>query len=393
VNERSTPNVTEQLALVARARRGFGRDALTATLWAVVLMVVLTRLPSSPASWSPHAWSGLGALAAFAVAYTALRWLVIRRRSARFRIVLVFAQLAAVLFAVERLQIEAVPVLLAPVAAQLAAVLELRLALAVAITDSFVLWAIFAEFASWEQAAAPALLYFALQWFAVLMTTSTIRAENARDELARANAELRSIQAFLAETVRDRERLRIARDLHDVTGHKLAALQINLQVLQRQPGPQSEVVERAAQLAAELLVDTRAIVRQMSDAAGLSLEESLTNLRNLLPESTIEVEVQQDLRVQHGEIARLLLRAAQEGVANALRHGGASRIRVSLQHLGQQYVLRVIDNGRGVHRAQAGFGLSQLRERVVELGGAARLRDTPGSGAELEVVLPEELPA
>jgi len=256
------------------------------------------------------------------------------------------------------------------------------------------LWAVTLVHGAWPGEVIPAVLFLALQGCAVILTAATLRAEQARDELARTNAELVSMQSFVSETVRDRERLRIARDLHDVTGHKLTALKINLMILQ-QRGPEAlrEHIDRSTQIADQLLTDTRDIVRQLSDAEGLSLADALGKLASLLPDRMIAVDIEDDLRVQDGEVARLLLRAAQEGVSNALRHGGAARITLSLRRIGDRFMLRVVDNGRGLRGDPAGFGRSQLAERVHTLGGEYRLQNGAAGGAELEITLPERAPA
>jgi two-component system sensor histidine kinase UhpB len=154
-----------------------------------------------------------------------------------------------------------------------------------------------------------------------------------------------------------------------------------------------EFVDRSAQIADDLLADTRVIVRQISGSEGLALNESLNKLAHLLPEGMITVELEEGLRVQSGEVARLLLRAGQEGVSNALRHGGATRVQLSLRRIGDRFVLRIIDNGRGLRGKPAGFGRSQLAARVKNLDGEYRLIDhaaAGGSGCELEIALTDE---
>ena len=156
-----------------------------------------------------------------------------------------------------------------------------------------------------------------------------------------------------------------------------------------------DFVDRSAQIADDLLADTRVIVRQISGAEGLALNEALQKLATLLPEGMITVELEDDLRVQSGEVARLLLRAGQEGVSNALRHGGATRIQLALRRISDRFVLRIIDNGRGLRGKPAGFGRSQLAARVKDLNGEYRLIDhaaAGGTGCELEITVPDEAP-
>lgn len=367
-------------------------------LLTAVCGITALELPWPLDLWTRSDAAGAAALAGFALAYTVTASLLERDSSAALRGAWLCAQAGFVLLAFERFDTYpvlelTVPALLAVIASQVAALVIEPVAIAMIVLTSVALWAVTLLHGVWPGEVIPAVLFLALQGCAVILTAATLRAEQARDDLARTNAELVSMQSFVSETVRDRERLRIARDLHDVTGHKLTALKINLMILQ-QRAPQSlrEHVDRSTEIADQLLADTRDIVRQISDAEGLSLAESLNKLSTLLPDRMIDVELAADLRVQDGEIARLLLRAAQEGVSNALRHGGANRITLALRRIGDRYMLRVVDNGRGLRGDPAGFGCSQLAERVRALGGDYRLQNGAAGGAEVEITLPEHAP-
>ena len=367
-------------------------------LLTAVCGITALELPWPLDFWSRSDAAGAAALAGFALAYTVTASLLERDSSARLRGASLFAQAGFVLLAFQRFDdypvLElTVPALLAVIASQVAALVIEPVAIVMIVLTSVALWAVTLLHSAWPGEVIPAVLFLALQGCAVILTAATLRAEQARDDLARTNAELVSMQSFVSETVRDRERLRIARDLHDVTGHKLTALKINLMILQqRAPQNMREHVDRSTEIADQLLADTRDIVRQISDAEGLSLAESLNKLATLLPDRMIDVELADDLRVQDGEVARLLLRAAQEGVSNALRHGGANRITLALRHIGDRYMLRVVDNGRGLRGDPAGFGRSQLAERVRALGGDYRLQNGAAGGAEVEITLPARAP-
>ena len=367
-------------------------------LLTAVCGITALELPWPLDLWTRSDAAGAAALAGFALAYTVTASLLERDSSAALRGAWLFAQAGFVLLAFERFETYpvlelTVPALLAVIASQVAALVIEPVAIVMIVLTSVALWAVTLLHSAWPGEVIPAVLFLALQGCAVILTAATLRAEQARDDLARTNAELVSMQSFVSETVRDRERLRIARDLHDVTGHKLTALKINLMILQqRAPQNMLEHVDRSTEIADQLLADTRDIVRQISDAEGLSLAESLNKLSTLLPDRMIDVELDADLRVQDGEIARLLLRAAQEGVSNALRHGGANRITLALRRIGDRFMLRVVDNGRGLRGDPAGFGRSQLAERVRALGGDYRLQSGAAGGAEVEITLPERAP-
>ena len=90
----------------------------------------------------------------------------------------------------------------------------------------------------------------------------------------------------------------------------------------------------------------------------------------------------------------MLYRATQEALTNAAKHSRARRVRVSLAFEPEETRLVVADDGEGVPegRAEGGFGLAALRERVDALGGTLAAGNRPEGGFALEIVLPRELP-
>ncbi len=372
-----------------------------AVLIFTILAVAALQLPRRLEDWTALEWGGVGALVSFAAVFGATVLMIEYGANSIERILLILLQIAIVVIAFDRFRnypglVYTVPALLIVVATQFATLFRDWVATLLIVISSLAFWGVSLINMPWPGALLPTLVLIAFQGYAVSIIASRVEVDRARGELARSNAELVSMQSFVAETVRDRERLRIARDLHDVTGHKLTALKINLQIMQQRVKDNAELrdfVDRAAQIADDLLSDTRVIVRQISGAEGLALGESLTKLASLLPDGMITVELEEGLRVQSGEVARLLLRAGQEGTSNALRHGGANRIQLSLRRIADRFVMRIIDNGRGLRGKPAGFGRSQLAARVKELNGEYRLIDhaaTGGTGCELEITLPDE---
>jgi|694.fasta_scaffold06773_3 signal transduction histidine kinase len=372
-----------------------------AVLIFTILAVAALQLPWRLEDWTALEWGGVGALVSFAAAFGATVLMIEYGANSIERILLILLQIAIVVIAFDRFRnypglVYTVPALLIVVATQFATLFRDWVATLLIVISSLAFWGVSLINMPWPGALLPTLVLIAFQGYAVSIIASRVEVDRARGELARSNAELVSMQSFVAETVRDRERLRIARDLHDVTGHKLTALKINLQIMQQRVKDNAELrdfVDRSAQIADDLLSDTRVIVRQISGAEGLALGESLTKLASLLPDGMITVELEEGLRVQSGEVARLLLRAGQEGTSNALRHGGANRIQLSLRRIADRFVMRIIDNGRGLRGKPAGFGRSQLAARVKELNGEYRLIDhaaTGGTGCELEITLPDE---
>jgi signal transduction histidine kinase len=232
------------------------------------------------------------------------------------------------------------------------------------------------------------------QAFAVLTVRYAVRAEQMAAELRTVNAGLLATRSLLDETARDQERLRLSRELHDVAGHKLTALKLNLRALARDPAlADREEIRTSAQLADELLDELRALVRQLRITDGLDLQQALLRLAEPLPRPGVEFSIAPDARVPRAEQAEALLRVAQEALTNAARHGGARRAWLSLRHAGDDIELAIEDDGRVRWPLRPGNGLTGMRERVEALGGSLEATPSGRGGLRLAARLPLEMPA
>lgn len=231
------------------------------------------------------------------------------------------------------------------------------------------------------------LAYLTFQAFAVVVVLSLRRQGEARAELAAAHTELRATSALLESTSRSAERVRIARELHDVVGHQLTALALELEVATHSPaGPAREHVVRARDLTKNLLGDVRGAVGELRETP----EDLTTVLRGIvtgLPGLDVRLDV--DLPDGVGEPARTtLVRCVQEAVTNTLRHAGASRLIVSLTADADGAVLVAEDDGVGTAHVVRGAGLSGMFERLTELGGHLDLASAPGRGFTVTARVP-----
>ncbi|MEO8011377.1 MAG: histidine kinase dimerization/phosphoacceptor domain-containing protein, partial [Dokdonella sp.] len=128
----------------------------------------------------------------------------------------------------------AAPVLLVVLAAQLSMMWPLRRTLLTMLAIDVVFFLIVRE-AGYRSPLLVVLIYSGFQAFALLVGHYASRAEHARDQLALVNADLLATRALLADSARNAERLRMARELHDVAGHKLTAMMLNLRALGTDP--------------------------------------------------------------------------------------------------------------------------------------------------------------
>jgi len=232
-------------------------------------------------------------------------------------------------------------------------------------------------------------LYGGFQAFAALTTHYAMQAGQARDRLMHVNADLLATRALLADSARDAERLRLARELHDVAGHKLTAMRLNLRRLAADPALAShpELVVAEA-LSAELLTDIRNVVRSMRDDQGLDLATALRALAAPFPRPILAVVIDPQVRVRDPQVAEAVLRLAQEALTNAARHADADHVRLHLSERDGMLCVDIEDDGSAPLRLCEGNGIAGMRERVAALQGRLELGRGARGGLRLSARLP-----
>lgn len=280
------------------------------------------------------------------------------------------------------------PVLLVVLAAQLSLGWSLRATILAMMAINLVFFLILRQ-SGHPSPALVVLIYSGFQAFALLVGHYARTAEHARDQLALVNADLLATRALLADSARDAERLRMARELHDVAGHKLTAMRLNLRALSGDPScGQREEVRLAEQLSGELMSDLRDVVRALRSSHGLDLETALRALAAPLPRLRLDLRIDEDVQVTDPLKAETLLRLVQEALTNAARHANASRLSVDITRQGNDIAVRLEDDGRVKGAIVEGNGIAGMRERVAALDGSLLLQVVAGRGLRIDVALP-----
>ncbi|MGH8080226.1 MAG: sensor histidine kinase [Lysobacter sp.] len=211
----------------------------------------------------------------------------------------------------------------------------------------------------------------------------------AREDQRRLNAELRATRALLAESARINERTRISRELHDLLGHHLTALSLNLEVAGHlSEGRVKEHVQQAHTLARLLLTDVREAVSQLRENGAIDLSLALRPLAENVPALDIRMDIETPLTLDDPERAHVLLRCTQEIVTNTVRHAGAQHLWIDVRRNGEQIVMCARDDGRGADHLIAGNGLRGMRERLQQYGGQLRIETRAEAGFSLHLTLP-----
>jgi signal transduction histidine kinase len=218
-----------------------------------------------------------------------------------------------------------------------------------------------------------------------------LRQQIARDALRKVNSELLATQALLADNTRIAERVRIARELHDLVGHHLTALTLNLEVATHLvDGRALEHVQQAHSLAKLLLADVREVVNEMRVDDKVDLAAALRTLVTGVPEPLIHLDLPLELAMTDPRRAQVMLRCAQEMITNSVRHARAKNLWIGLVEDVSGVALTARDDGRGVKNVEAGNGLSGMAERLRQLGGELKIESSQGAGFSLHAWIPVE---
>ncbi|MBS0461580.1 MAG: sensor histidine kinase [Proteobacteria bacterium] len=244
------------------------------------------------------------------------------------------------------------------------------------------------------EAILQSMLFVGYSSFTFITALVARHQAQAREEQRRLNNELRATRALLAESTRLSERMRISRELHDLLGHHLTALSLNLVLaVLLSAGKAQEHVRQAHTLAKLLLTDVREAVSQLRDEGAVDMGTALRTLTEGVLAPAIHLQMPDPFLVEDPEHANVLLRCAQEIITNTLRHAQADNLWLSFRRDGAAVQVQARDDGRGTPAPTAGNGLRGMRERLAQHGGSVRIDSAHGVGFALELTLPMDKPA
>lgn len=219
--------------------------------------------------------------------------------------------------------------------------------------------------------------------------------------LEESEARLRELAAFL-QSVREEERTRIARELHDELGQALTALRMDLGWLRGKcAGNEALGNSAAGRIAAALGVVEHSIVslRRISEDLRPAMLDSLglaAAIEHHVSQFAQRTGIPCQLRMNReefdltGNLATTVFRIVQETLTNIARHAEAGEVSIQIDETPAGIHLAVSDDGRGfdASREKKTFGLLGMRERITMQGGQLDIDSTPGQGARIHVWLP-----
>ena len=231
-----------------------------------------------------------------------------------------------------------------------------------------------------------------------LIASDLSEVKRAERELRASSEQLRSLAAHLL-TVREEERARISREVHDELGQSLTAVKMDLAWLaKRLPRENSEMLER--------IRSTRQLAESLIQAVRRISTELRPGILDMGLAAAVEWQVQ-EFQARSGiwcshrlltreafapDVSTALFRILQESLTNVARHAKATRAEVVLQKQRDRLVLWMRDNGRGFDQADPSLskslGLLGMRERAAILGGQVNISSAPGEGTTVTAWIP-----
>lgn len=251
-----------------------------------------------------------------------------------------------------------------------------------------------------------ALLYALFQTLASSRRSALRMAEDMTRELRASQAKLQATNEKLrqlaahAEQIKEGERKRIAREIHDELAQNLLALKIEAEILaNRTRDRHGRLHERASATVRQIDVTIRSVRQIINDLRPNVLDLGLNaavdwQVADFARRTGIECELVEDETEHHldDQCATALFRILQESLNNVARHARASRVRIDLHQHGDALTMTIRDNGVGMQpgsrNRNGSFGLVGIEERINILGGSFSLSSGPDTGTTIVVTIP-----
>lgn len=219
------------------------------------------------------------------------------------------------------------------------------------------------------------LLMFGISAFSYVLSLIACRQQHAKEELRKLNSELRATQILLAESSRINERLRISRELHDLIGHHLTALSLNLEVATHiSEGKVQSHVKKAHGIARLLLSDVRDVVSSFRNKGNLNFAQAIIELTDGIPRLSIHIDIDKEYTIEDPKLAQTMLRCTQELITNCIKHAQADNLWLEFSKDGDNIVIVIKDDGIGHSMSfREGNGLTGIRERAKQFNGEVQM--------------------
>ncbi|MGE7186137.1 response regulator [Peribacillus sp. NPDC006672] len=216
------------------------------------------------------------------------------------------------------------------------------------------------------------------------------------ETIRKQNAVLEQYMSQIERITLAEERSRLSRELHDTVGHAYTSIIMGMETLRPELADETGIqrLDSLLEMGRKSIEEVRGYLHQMeSPQQSLSLVQSLQKLGDEFQEHA-QVDVSFRVFGEEYQLSRqakmAFIRCLQESLTNAVRHGQATEITVSLQFEQQHTRLEVHDNGRGMEEWREGFGMNAMKERAMNLQGQVSVYTNPGDGTLVACTLPRQ---
>lgn len=243
------------------------------------------------------------------------------------------------------------------------------------------------------------IFYFSL--ISILALIRNLRSEKEEVkklnlELQDSNTKLREYSLKVEELTIERERAKMAQELHDSLGHSLMALTMHLDFARKafatQPEKVKEILTKADEIAKTAIQELRSAVSVLKEERRINdLSESLRELADnfkMLGNIKINVDQDRELETLNPELKNCIYKTIREGLTNGIRHGEATDFRIAVKSGNNAVGIKVEDNGRGGVSFTESNGLRGIRRRIEALGGTVDFLSGPEAGFAIQAMIP-----
>ena len=232
-----------------------------------------------------------------------------------------------------------------------------------------------------------------LLFYILLAITERHRIEEELRMASQANRELNSYLALSEKIAEDRERKRIAREIHDTLGHALTGISAGIDAVKVlvdiDTNRAKEQLNNVSVVVRDGIRDVRGSLNKMRPGAleNNTLKEALIKIiREYEAISNLEIHLRYEWDNIDLDIAKedIVFRVIQESITNSVRHGHAKTIWIELLEE-ESYVMTIQDDGVGFDELHYGYGLKQMQERLMIIGGSVRFENRDGFYTYIEI--------
>ena len=232
-----------------------------------------------------------------------------------------------------------------------------------------------------------------LLFYILSAITERHRIEEELRMASQANRELNSYLALSEKIAEDRERKRIAREIHDTLGHALTGISAGIDAVKVlvdiDTNRAKEQLNNVSVVVRDGIRDVRGSLNKMRPGAleNNTLKEALIKIiREYEAISNLEIHLRYEWDNIDLDIAKedIVFRGIQESITNSVRHGHAKTIWIELLEE-ESYVMTIQDDGVGFDELHYGYGLKQMQERLMIIGGSVRFENRDGFYTHIEI--------